>query len=338
MVVASREAKPKWSMVPATVREEVSRVLKAPVARAVRAYGGYTPSATFRLVLADGRRFFFKGTYPLPAISVVQWSLAAEERVYRELGQLIQPWAPAYVGSVRLDGWHALLLEDLGGRNVLPWTAVKAERAAKSYAQFHQTTRGHSLPPWVSRERHLRFGAYWHQLGAENGALDRVASLAGPEAGAARRWLEGSLPALLQAAEPLMSVQGPSVLMHFDTRSDNIRLQGELLRMFDWPFAAVGPQELDLAAFAQSIESENGPRGEDVARWYTSVLELRPHLLDASIAGIAGYFAVHAPRTAVEELPRLRSLQRRQLKASLAWAARALGLPEPTSWLYAIPN
>ena len=223
-----------------------------------------------------------------------------------------------------------------------PWgtgaKAAKAERAAKSYAQFHQTTHGHSLPTWVSRERHLRFGAYWHQLGAGNGALDRVASLAGPEAGAARRWLEESLPALRQAAEPLMTVQEPFVLMHFDTRSDNIRLQGELLRIFDWPSAAVGPHELELAAFAQSIEAENGPRGQDVARWYTSVLELRPHLLDASIAGIAGYFAHHAPRPAVEELPRLRSIQRRQLKASLAWAARAVGLPEPTAWLFAIPD
>lgn len=332
-----REAKPSWSMVPGAVQREVGRVLGAPVARAVRAYGGYAPSATFRLLLADGRCSFFKGVYPLPASSPVQWSLTEEERVYRELGQFIRPWAPAYLGSVQADGWHALLLEDLGGRSMLPWTVAKAEQAARSYAEFHRTTYGQPLPTWVARDRHLRFGAYWHQLAAEEGALDRVASLAGPEVEAAREWLAESLPALRQAAELLMNVPEPLVLMHFDTRSDNVRLQGELLRIFDWPWAAVGPHEFELAAFAQSIEAEGGPRSEEVARWYTSVLELRPSLLEASIAGIAGYFAWHAPRPSVEELPRLRSVQRRQLKASLGWAARTLCLPDPT-WLAAVSD
>ncbi len=125
--------------------------------------------------------------------------------------------------------------------------------------------------------------------------------------------------------------------MHLDTRSDNLRLQGGLLRIFDWPLASVGPHEFDLAAFAQSVEAEGGPRSEEVARWYASVLVHRPSLLEASVAGIAGYFAYHAPRPFVDELPRLRSVQRRQLKASLGWTARALGLPEPT-WLAAVSD
>ncbi len=36
-------------------------------------------------------------------------------------------------------------------------------------------------------------------------------------------------------------------------------------------------------------------------------------------------------------LPRLRSIQRRQLKATLAWAARRFGLPDPR-WLSAVPD
>jgi hypothetical protein len=68
---------------------------------------------------------------------------------------------------------------------------------------------------------------------------------------------------------------------------------------------------------------------------YESVLPVRGGYLDASIAGIAGYFADRAWRPPVPGLPRIRQVQRKQLKATLAWAARRFGLPEP-SWLAAV--
>jgi hypothetical protein len=91
-------------------------------------------------------------------LSSNKWSLAEEERVDQELSPFIRRWAPAYLGSMQADGWHALLLEDLGGRSVLPWTRSKVEHTAKSCAQFHRTTYGQPLPAWVPRERHARFG------------------------------------------------------------------------------------------------------------------------------------------------------------------------------------
>ncbi|MBI4213230.1 MAG: phosphotransferase [Chloroflexi bacterium] len=286
--------------------------------------------------LADGRRYFFKGAYPLPADSGVSWVLQEEELVYQRLGELIAPWAPAHLGTIRQEGWHALLLEDLGGSSVLPWTAEKAQRAAKSYASFHQSTYAQPLPGWLPRDA-KPFGACWSQLDAETGDLGRLANLAGSEAGAASEWLADHVAALCRAEAGLAAAREPFVLMHVDTRSDNIRLQGDLLRLFDWPFAAVGPHEFDLAAFAQSIEAEGGPCCEDVAAWYADVLPLRRDVLGASIAAIAGYFADRAPRPPVEGLPRLRSVQRRQLKASLGWAARALGLATPT-WLASVAD
>ncbi len=127
------------------------------------------------------------------------------------------------------------------------------------------------------------------------------------------------------------------MLLHFDTRSDNVRLQGDLLRIFDWPFASVGPHEFDLAAFAQAVTAEGGPIPERIVEWYEDILPVRPKALVASVAGIAGYFADRAARPPLVGLPRLRSIQRRQLRASLAWAARLLDLPEPT-WLAAVPD
>ena len=125
--------------------------------------------------------------------------------------------------------------------------------------------------------------------------------------------------------------------MHFDTRSDNIRLQGRRLRLFDWNFAAVGPHEFEIAAFAQAIAMEGGPAPERVVAEYERVLPVRSAALDASIAAIAGYFADRAWRPAQAGLPRIRQVQRRQLKATLAWAARRFELPEP-HWLTAIPD
>jgi hypothetical protein len=64
---------------------------------------------------------------------------------------------------------------------------------------------------------------------------------------------------------------------------------------------------------------------------------LRDSHLDASIAGIAGYFADRAWRPPILGVPRVRAFQRAQLKVSLAWAARRFDLPEPR-WLAAVAD
>jgi hypothetical protein len=332
-----REDKPPWSGVPAPVKEAAARVLGSPVVRAARTYGGYGPSATYRLTLADGNRAFFKGTYPLPEGSGVRWALDREEVLYRRLGGMIEPWAPEYLGSVRADGWHGLLLELVGGMPALPWTPSKAMRAMRSYAAFHASTLGRAAPRWLSRTQHREFGVFWRRIARDPAALDRLAALAGPLKGEAMDWLLTHVGTLGRGERALRSAAEPYAVLHFDTRSDNIRLEGGLLRLFDWPFASVGPPEFDAAAFAQSIQAEGGPACEAAIDWYESVLPLRRDVLVGCVVGISGYFADRSPREAVPGLPRLRSIQRRQLKPSLSWAARLLDLAEPT-WLASVPS
>lgn len=315
----------------------VARLLGAPVIRAVRTYGGYGPSATYRLTTADGSVAFFKGTYPLPEGSRVRWALDREERVYRRLGGTIQPWAPAYLGSVRADGWHGLLLEHLGGAPLLPWTPTKASRAVRSYAAFHDSTLGRPMPRWLSRTQHREFSGFWRRMAADEVARVRLAALAKDRSDEARHWLNAHLPALRSAERALRAAPEPHALLHFDTRSDNLRLHGELLRIFDWPFASVGPAEFDAAAFVQAIEAEGGPGCEQTLGWYESALPLRREVVVGSVAGISGYFADRAPRPDMPGLPRLRQIQRRQLRASLGWAARLLDLPQP-QWLEGVPD
>jgi Ser/Thr protein kinase RdoA (MazF antagonist) len=334
--MAVREPKPAWSEVPPSVRAEAERLLGARIVRATRAYGGYAASATFRLVLANGRRAFFKAGYPPPPGSAAIFPIAHEEKRSRALAPLLGRHMPKQLGAFKRERWHVLLMEDLGPATIPPWSPAKARRAARSYARFHRATRGRALPRWLSRTQHGEFGVFWSRL-ARSGELTSTASLAGPRANEAAEWLDVALPLLREREKALASAARPFALRHCDTRSDNIRLIGERMVMFDWPFASVGPAEFDVAAFAQGVAAEGGPAPERVVAWYEEVLPLRAVVLDASLAGIAGYFADRAWRPPMSGLPRLRSIQRRQLKASLAWAARRFALPEPR-WLDVVPD
>lgn len=329
-----REDKPTWSAVPAAVRAETERRLRSRVVRATRAYGGYSASATFRLVLANGRRAFFKAGYPPPPGSAAIFPIDREEKRYLALSRFMGRWAPRLYGSFHLERWHVLLLEDVGPATIPPWTADKAKRAARSYARFHRSTLGARLPPFLPRDDLTEFAVFWRDL-AKSGDLAGTASLARRRADEAREWIDVVLPVLRDREKDLASARRPFALLHGDTRSDNLRLIGDRLVLFDWPFAAAGPAEFDVVAFAQAVAAEDGPAPERVLAWYEEVLPLRGREIDASIAGIAGYFADRAWRAPLPGLPRLRSIQRRQLIATLGWAARRFGLPEP-GWLDAV--
>lgn len=331
-----REDKPTWSVVPRPVRDETERLLGARVRRATRRFGGYGPSATFHLSLADGRSAFFKGVYPLPEGSGVRWALDEEERVYLHLKEHITPWAPDYYGSLRLLGWHAMLIESVVGERIPPWTDSAARRATRSYARFHAGTIGKTLPDWLSRNSYREFSGFWQRIASDSSRLERLAGLC-PTPKLRRQagqWVRAHAVELTAAEAPLGAADR-FCLLHFDTRSDNVRLDGDLLRMFDWPWASVGPAEFDFGAFAQSVASEGGPDPETLSGWYAEVLPIDDHVLTACVAGISGYFADRGSQPHVPELPRLRSVQRRQLKASLPWAAARLGLDPPT-WLESV--
>ena len=329
-----REEKPPWTAVPAAVRAETELRLRSRIVRATRAYGGYAASATFRLALANGRRAFFKAGYPPPPGSAAIFPIDREEKRYVALARFMGRWAPRLYGSFHLEQWHVLLMEDVGPATIPPWTADKTRRAARSYARFHKSTLGARFPVFLPKNDHLEFAVFWRAL-AKSGDLAGTASLAGRRADEAQEWLDVALPVLREKAKELETARRPYALLHVDTRSDNLRLIGDRLVLFDWPFAAAGPPEFDVAAFAQAVAAEGGPAPERVLAWYEDVFPLRAREVDASIAGIAGYFADRAWRPPMPGLPRLRSIQRRQLIATLAWAARRFALPE-ASWLDAV--
>lgn len=329
------EPKPPWQHVPRAVRADAERALGRRIARAARVYGGYAPSATFRLALDDGSRAFFKGVWSA-SNDFMHRALAIEERVYRELADRLAPYAPEFIAALRRDDWHVLLLEDVGPADVPPWTAAKVSAAAREYAAFHARNVDHDPPEWVSRTDWQQFAPIWSRLASEAGALESAAALARGREAEAEAWLREHLSALDHAAQAVRGAGPPHTLLHEDTRSDNVRVTKGRLRLFDWNWLSFGAPEFDVAAFAEGIAADGGPEPESFVTEYERVLPVRRDVLRDVVAGFAAYFTAQAWRPVPDRLPRLREVQRRQMKVCLPWAARLLGLPEPR-WVEALP-
>ena len=328
------EAKLPWRAAPDTVRRATEELLGAKIARAARVWGGYGPTPTYRLLLADGRRAFFKGTDPT-SNDVMRYALEREERMYRELPDLIGRWAPAFYGAFARDGWRALLLEDVGPRSAPPWTPALTRSVAYEYAAFHARTLGCDPPDWLDRPPQSLSRVTWERVVADSDELCEVANLATGQEEAALRWLRDSTPLFTRLSTAAPEIGGPYALLHGDTRSDNLRYAHGRLILFDWPWAEVGRPEFDLVPFAQSVTVEGGVHPEQVLTWYAERLAVRPEAIDAAVAWFVAFFAGQAWRPEIPGLPRLRRFQRQQLAVMLAWAARRFNLPEP-GWLHAI--
>lgn len=330
------EAKPAWRSVPASVRREVGITLGAEVTRAMRIYGGYSATPTFRLRLSDGRRAFFKGAIAASS-EFAREAHNREERVYWELASFIAGWSPVFYGAFETDGWKVMLLEDLGPKTAPPWKRSTLRAVARAFGEFHRENQGSEFPDSLGRPQTQMMTPDHLWMMVENFDRDAVAGLAGDAADDARRWLDASLPVLMRVSRTIGEVGQPYSLIHRDVRSDNLRWTPDGLCLLDWPHAGVGPAEYDIVEFAQSVESEGGPSAGQVLAWYGERFPLRDDAVDAAVAALAGFFATHAHRPEIPGLPRLRSFQRAQLRVTLAWAARRLKLPDP-AWLLSVPR
>jgi fructosamine-3-kinase len=322
------ETKVPWQRVPKVVRQQVETALGAPVRRAARIWGGYAPTPTFRLMLADGRRAFFKGT-DHTANEFARNALAGELRVYEELTPLIGLWMPRYLAAFRLADWQVLLLEDLGPKSVPPWTPAKARGIAHALAGFHQATLGASLPGWLERPAAHLQRENWARTVQASHELRELAALAGDAAPQAMAWLQTISPLIDGWMQQAVLAAEPYALLHGDLRSDNLRFHRGRLALFDWPAITVGRPEWDLVAFAQTVTVEGGPAPEQVMAWYAEKFPLDEAAVDAALAWWITFFAERAWQPEIPGLPRLRRFQRQQLGVLLLWAGRRWELAAP---------
>ncbi len=269
---------------------------------------GYTPAERWVIRFADGSTAFAKiGVTPLTASC-----LRDEHRTYRQLNAPFMPRLLGFEDSER----PLLLLEDLSdARWPPPWASGDIDSFVRAMQQVAATRPLPDDFPTLAAE----FGATGSEQRASTGwgAVARDPRPFLSLGACSEAWLTHALPRLKEAQQDA-PVEGDA-LLHNDVRSDNLcfsRDRGMIL--IDWNLASRGNALFDLAFAAPSIALEGGPAPEQLVADDGKMAAL-----------VSGYFAERAGLPAIPDAPRVRWIQREQLRIALPWAARALGLAEP---------
>jgi hypothetical protein len=276
----------------------IERLAGARVESYSRVGGGYTAARRLLCRRAGGGGSFFAkvGTTP-----VTREALRRELRVY---GRLRGDFMPRLLAAEDHESEPVLLIEDLSDYHwPPPWGGRQIEQTLAQLEALHGT----QAPLETYAQVHGASEPHWLAV-AEDPAPFLSLGLAGA------RWLGAALPTLIEV-EASCPTAGES-LTHWDLRSDNICLGAGRVVFVDWNGACLANPRLDLGFWLPSLAYESGVEPE----------EILPDAPEVA-ARVSGYFASRAGLPGIEDAPRVRAVQRRQLEAALPWAVRALGLP-----------
>lgn len=310
-----REDKPPFDAVPAALLDKIKDLLGSPVATGDIVYGGFSPSAGYRLTLEDGRKIFAKGTHPAE-MSHGAATLRQEIHAYRKIG-VLKDIAPRYHGFVAdgdEDGWM-LGFWDYIEQSPAPLQPVQlADMLVRMQAD---TDAGKNLEQAEKRnfiEFFFASDRKWKRIAAESKIREKFLTLF-KDSRAADDWLSRNLSVLCALQDRIgeVSRQSPRGLLHGDLRLDNI-MQDKNAHLFiaDWPNACYGPAVFDVAFLcAHAAASGIAPLAALFSLYHDRggafISTEHRHIM---ICSIAGFFADQAYRQVPERLPRLRWMQK----------------------------
>lgn len=330
-----RESKPEWSEVPDELKQAIETLAGARIVEATVAWGGYGPSATFILRLADGGKLFCKGTHP-GLTEPGKAAFRTELSYYQSLPEL-SAFGPPFRGAAHHGDWQLLLLDFVArSREVPPWTDATFRGAVSALARFHREMPPRARDVLPIAEQKSDFMALYR---SENGwrlLTDTIARLQFlgmfADNAAAARWLDAHLEDFIDLEAQAASIGGPRSWVHHDVRSDNLLFtDSEEPLLIDFPFLAYGPALMDVTFFLPSVAGEGGPSPMEGLRLYE---QFSGHDFDGrdtaiTVATVAGFFAVRAGLPDIPGLPRLRWVQKLQLVPSLAWLSELTAIEPP---------
>jgi aminoglycoside phosphotransferase (APT) family kinase protein len=284
---------------PAEVREQIGRILGSEPIGFAPVQGGYTPAERYRVELADGRTAFAKRAVEASSVR----ALRAEAFVYQRVEG---PFIPRFLGFAD-DAESPLLLVEFfdGAQHAPPWNDDRIDRVFACLADMHEMSV--RLPPF---DHHImEVGPGWAEIQRDPRPFLSLGHVS-PD------WLDRHLRALVET-ESEQKLSGLDV-GHFDLRSDNILFVDGRAVLVDWSAACLGPPSLDVGLWLPSLQVEGGPPPEDL-------LPGAP----TEAAWVSGFFAARAGLAELPHAPRVRGVQREQLRAALPWVVRELGLHPP---------
>jgi hypothetical protein len=300
-----------WSDVPGRVRRAITAQLGAEVVSEASQPGGFSPGLAARLLLADGRRIFVKAV----GVERNADAVAMTRREGQILGALPTdlPIAPL-LGSYDDGDWVALLIADVEGRQpTLPW---REEELAKVLDALRVLTEALSPSPIdvpAVEQVHPALFGQWQAMTGRSAEFDRLP-----------RWAADNVEELAELEADAIAAAKGETLLHADLRADNMLLTEHGIVVVDWPHACRGAGWVDLLFMLPSVDIQGGPDPEAV--WQRAIGgAAEPDRVNAVLATATGYFLVGALAPAPPNLPRLRSFQRAQGAAALAWLRSQLG-------------
>jgi hypothetical protein len=302
-----------WSEVPEHVRHAIEHDLGSPVVEAVSQAGGFSPGSADRVTLDDGRRAFVKAV----GATINVDSAEANRREIRNL-RALPPGLPVprLLTSYDDGTWVALALEEVDGRHPAePWQRPELDAVLDLLEEL--PTRLTPAPEG--------FETLWYEFGEAFTAWSRLAMDPPDDLDP---WSVEHLGVLV-AWEPRMEelLRGET-LLHLDVRADNLLLVGPTDEpravLLDWPWLAVGPAWVDMAAFLINVGLLGGADPEEVLAARPLTASADPEAITALLVGVAGYFVEHSRAPDPPGLPTLRAFQRAQGDVTLAWLARRL--------------
>ena len=319
-----REPKPEWITLPRDLRGRIESRLRSEVRVATIAWGGYTPSATFRLALTDCREVFCKAVSTAHAPRLRASFFA--ERGYLRMASPISAFAPPFLGDAEADDWWAMLFTYIDDALPIPPWDGKISAVLARLGELHSVTpaAGLNVPPFAVR--HL-----WRDLFSAPSGIAGLASLFA-DAAVAEHWLLRHRDTIVAVETAAATFRWQPGLMHLDLRSDNILYsQSRGVLFVDWPYLSVGPRIVDVGFLLPSLHAEGGPapaRGIELYEQITGMKFSDDEIAAAAVL-VAGFFAAHAHLAYVPETPRLRLLQRVQLYPALQWMCAMLNIEPP---------
>jgi len=304
-----------WETVPARVRLAVEEVCGSPVAKATTQPGGFSPGVAARVVCADGSRYFVKAV----SAEVNQRSVKIhrlERDVLTALGPVITaadlPVARLR-GSVDLDSWVALILDDVDGRHPAePWDADELRRVVAALDRLAAALTPSPIAAPEIGEKYARAFTGWRRL-AQSGGHDGL-----------DLWSRARLDDLAALEATWAEQTAGDTLLHTDVRADNILLTGDGVVIVDWPHACRGAAFVDRVFFAPSVAMQGGPDLADLLALSAVGRDADPRQVTAIVCALGGYFTYQSLQPAPPGLPTVRAFQAALGEVTRRWLARLL--------------
>ena len=297
------------------MRSAVEQVCGSPVVGARTQSGGFSPGVAARVACADGSRYFVKAVSAEANQRSVQIHrqerevLTALEPVILDAGLPV----PRLRGSVDLDPWVALILDDVDGRHPAePWDPGELSRVAAALDRLAGALTPAPIAVPSIGEKYARAFTGWRRLAQS------------PRQGGLDPWSRARLGDLAALEATWTAHTAGDTLLHTDVRADNILLTGEDVVIVDWPHACRGAAFVDHVFFAPSVAMQGGPEPADLLALSAAGRSADPQQLAATVCALGGYFTYQSLQPPPAGLPTVRAFQAAVGEVTRRWLEQLL--------------